>query len=87
VLGDFPLNPILPAADGARAANFSVTGIEGLIEELERRGVDLLVPEPSSFRGVGGEVSGFVTDYGPVKSAMFRDSEGDVLAINEIGEL
>jgi predicted enzyme related to lactoylglutathione lyase len=133
VLGDYPLNPILPAADGARAENFyrdvlelhqvsppgadpmlfeagdgtkvaltelpdrkppdyplisfTVRGIEGLVAELERRGVDLLVPEASSFRGVGGEVGGFITDYGPVKSAMFRDSEGNVLAINEIGEL
>jgi hypothetical protein len=65
----------------------TVRGIEGLVAELERRGVDLLVPEASSFRGVGGEVGGFITDYGPVKSAMFRDSEGNVLAINEIGEL
>jgi catechol 2,3-dioxygenase-like lactoylglutathione lyase family enzyme len=133
VLGDFPLNPILPAADGARAEDFhrdvlglhqvsppgvdpmlfeagdgtkivltelpdrkppdypmisfTVSGIEGLVEELERRGVDLLVPEPSSFRGVRGEVSGFITDYGPVKSGMFSDSEGNVLAINEIGDL
>jgi catechol 2,3-dioxygenase-like lactoylglutathione lyase family enzyme len=133
VLGDFPLNPILPATDGARAEafyrdllelrqvsevgadpmlfeagdgtrialtelpdrrppdypmiSFTVRGIESLVDELERRGVELLIPEPSSFRGLGGEVNGFITDYGPVKSVMLRDSEGNVLAINEIGEL
>jgi hypothetical protein len=33
---------------------------------------------------VEGEIAGFITDYGAVKSAFLRDSEGNVLALNEV---
>jgi catechol 2,3-dioxygenase-like lactoylglutathione lyase family enzyme len=64
--------------------SFLVTGIERIVEELRGRGVEFLAPETSTFAGVAGTVSGYVTDYGPVRSAMLRDSEGNVLALNEL---
>jgi hypothetical protein len=64
--------------------SFTVTGIEGLVAELSSRGVEFLDPGSSSFQGVEGSIEGAITDYGPVKSAMLRDSEGNILALNEI---
>jgi catechol 2,3-dioxygenase-like lactoylglutathione lyase family enzyme len=64
--------------------SFLVEDIEGLVAELERRGVELVTPEASSFQGVAGRIAGHVIDYGAVKSTWFRDSEGNVLALNEI---
>ena len=43
---------------------------------LEARGVAFEDPDASSFQGREGVVAGHVTDYGPVKSAWFRDSRG-----------
>jgi catechol 2,3-dioxygenase-like lactoylglutathione lyase family enzyme len=64
--------------------SFLVEDIEGLVAELERRGVELVAPQGSSFQGVAGRIAGPVIDYGAVKSAWFRDTEGNVLAMNEI---
>jgi catechol 2,3-dioxygenase-like lactoylglutathione lyase family enzyme len=64
--------------------SFLVEGIEGLVDELEARGVAFERPDSSSFQGRAGEIGGHVIDYGPVKSAWFRDSEGNILALNEI---
>jgi catechol 2,3-dioxygenase-like lactoylglutathione lyase family enzyme len=64
--------------------SFLVEDIETLVAELERRGVEFLAPEGSSFQGVAGRIAGHVIDYGTVKSTWFRDSEGNVLAMNEI---
>jgi catechol 2,3-dioxygenase-like lactoylglutathione lyase family enzyme len=67
--------------------SFRVTGIEELVRELEARGVTFEMPAPSSFQGQPGEAAGAVMDYGPVRSAMFKDTEGNVLALNEIADL
>jgi catechol 2,3-dioxygenase-like lactoylglutathione lyase family enzyme len=64
--------------------SFLVEDIEGLVAELARRGVEFVAPEESSFQGVAGRIAGHVIDYGAVKSTWFRDSEGNVLAMNEI---
>jgi catechol 2,3-dioxygenase-like lactoylglutathione lyase family enzyme len=64
--------------------SFLVEDIEGLVAELERRGVAFVAPDGSSFQGVAGRIAGHVIDYGAVKSTWFRDSEGNVLAMNEI---
>lgn len=130
LLGDHPLNPILPATDGDRArafyrdvlglellsgptddpialragngslivvseipdrtpppypvVSFLVTGIEGLVDELTARGVEFLPPGAGSFAGVPGVRRDRIMDFGAVKSAFLRDSEGNVLALNEI---
>jgi catechol 2,3-dioxygenase-like lactoylglutathione lyase family enzyme len=64
--------------------SFLVEGIEALVAELERRGVEFVAPDASTFRGVTGEIAGHVIDYGAVRSTWFRDSEGNILALNEI---
>src|SRR4051794_4901392 len=63
---------------------FLVTGIDELVRGLTERGAAFLDPRPSSFAGVEGVIDGYVIDFGPVKSAWLRDSEGNVLALNEI---
>lgn len=63
---------------------FMVSGIEQLVAELAARDVGFLEPGVSSFRGRVGSVDGAITDYGPVKSAWLRDSEGNILALNEV---
>lgn len=130
MLGQFFVNPVLPAQDGDRARafyrdvlglrmlsgptddpmmfeagsgsavvvteipdrrpvdypviSFLVTGIEDLVAGLGARGVAFRTPEASTFAGVAGAVSGYVIDYGPVRSATFTDTEGNVIALNEI---
>lgn len=130
LLGDHPLNPILPAQDGDRArahyrdvlglellsgpdedpmmfragngslvvlsempdrtpppypvVSFLVTGIEQLTDELAARGVEFRPLGTGSFAGVEGRHRGRVMDFGAVKSSWFHDSEGNVLALNEI---
>src|SRR5688500_5759164 len=64
--------------------SFLVRGIEALVAELGARGVEFVPPGSSSFQGVEGTVTGAITDYGPVKSVWLRDSEGNLLALNEI---
>lgn len=130
LLGDHPLNPILPAQDGDRArtfyrdvlgltllsgpgqdpmmfqagngslivlsempdrtppsypvVSFMVTGIEQLTEELAARGAEFGPLGAGSFAGVEGVNRGRVMDFGAVKSSWFQDSEGNMLALNEI---
>ncbi|HEX4212887.1 MAG TPA: VOC family protein [Candidatus Dormibacteraeota bacterium] len=64
--------------------SFLVNDIEGVVRELRSRGVEFRNYGSTSFQGQEGVVDGDVTDYGPVKSAWFRDTEGNVLALNEI---
>jgi predicted enzyme related to lactoylglutathione lyase len=64
--------------------SFMVTGIEGLVAELKARGVSFQTPGSSSFQGQQGVVSGDITNYGPVMSACFKDSEGNILALNQV---
>ena len=131
MLGNFPLNPVLPAQNGDRARAFSrdvlgltllsgpdddpmmfragvgttivltelpdrvpppfpmisfmVTGIEELVEALAARGAQFRPLDPAaSFAGTSGVARGAVMDFGPVKSAFLVDTEGNVLALNEI---
>jgi catechol 2,3-dioxygenase-like lactoylglutathione lyase family enzyme len=69
---------------GYATVSFLVTGIEALVAELGARGVEFAAPDSSSFQGVEGAVTGAVVDYGRVKSVWLRDSEGNLLALNEI---
>jgi catechol 2,3-dioxygenase-like lactoylglutathione lyase family enzyme len=63
---------------------FLVTGIDDLVRGLLERGVEFVEPQAASFAGVGGTIDGFVIDFGPVRSTWLRDSEGNVLALNEL---
>jgi hypothetical protein len=57
---------------------------EQLISALTDRGVEFLDPQPGSFAGTEGVIDGYVIDFGPVKSTWLRDSEGNILALNEL---
>jgi catechol 2,3-dioxygenase-like lactoylglutathione lyase family enzyme len=65
--------------------SFLVEGIEALVEELKARGASFeALPGAASFAGRAGALQGEVTDFGAVKSAWLRDSEGNLLALNEL---
>ena len=64
--------------------SFLVEGIEELVQELATRGVEFVAPDSSSFQGQAGTVAGNIVDYGPVRSAWLKDSEGNILALNEL---
>lgn len=130
MLASFPLNPILPAQDGARAeafyrdvlglrqlspvgadpmafaagngsmvvlselrdreppsypvVSFLVEGIDDVVRGLADRGVEFVVPDGGRFAGVEGVREGDVVDFGAVRSTWVRDSEGNLLALNEL---
>jgi catechol 2,3-dioxygenase-like lactoylglutathione lyase family enzyme len=63
---------------------FLVTGIDEVVAGLIDRGVEFVDPAPASFAGREGVIAGMVIDFGPVRSAWLRDSEGNVLALNEL---
>lgn len=69
---------------GHPVVSFLATGIESVVTDLAARGVEFLDPPTSTFAGRAGTVTGAVVDYGTVRSALFRDSEGNVLALNEV---
>jgi predicted enzyme related to lactoylglutathione lyase len=70
---------------GYPVVSFLVTGIDGIVDGLKARGVEFeILPGASSFQGQEGVAGDAVMDYGPVKSAWFKDTEGNVLALNEI---
>lgn len=65
--------------------SFLVEGIDDLVEQLEGRGATFQpLPGAASFAGREGHSHGAVMDFGPVKSAFLRDSEGNLLALNEL---
>ena len=65
--------------------SFLVTEIEGLVEQLRSRGAGFeSLPDASSFAGQVGTRAGDVIDFGPVKTAWLKDSEGNLLALNQI---
>jgi hypothetical protein len=41
-------------------------------------------PQPASFQGTEGVIEGAIIDFGPVRSTWLRDSEGNLLALNEL---
>jgi hypothetical protein len=63
---------------------FLVEDIDDLVRGLATRGVEFVVPDADSFAGVKGERTGHVLDFGAVKSTWLRDSEGNLLALNEL---
>lgn len=62
------------------AAGWLVEDIEQAVEELERRGVEF---EHYDLPGLKTDERG-IAELGGVKSAWFKDSEGNTLAINEL---
>jgi len=54
------------------------------VAELKARGVSFEKPGSSSFQGQRAVAGEEIADYGPVKSAWSKDSEGNILALNEI---
>lgn len=64
--------------------SFTVSGIEQVVAGLEARGLRFEPPEASTFQGQAGEIHGPVMDYGPVRSAWFKDTEGNWIALNEM---
>jgi hypothetical protein len=50
---------------------------------LNRFYVNPILPAPASFAGVEGKASGDVMDFGTAKSAFLKDSEGNLIALNE----
>ena len=63
---------------------FLVQGIEDIVGALEDRGVEFVAPDAASFAGVEAVRRGHVLDFGAVRSTWLRDSEGNVLALNEL---
>lgn len=60
--------------------SFEVTEIEKLVEELKGKGVSF---EEYDMPGLKTENS--IADQGPVKAAWFKDSEGNLIGINQVG--
>jgi hypothetical protein len=63
---------------------FLVEDIDEVVRALAERGVDFVPPAGASFAGEEGRVEGQVVDFGPVRSTWLRDSEGNLLALNEL---
>ncbi|WP_181038830.1 VOC family protein [Arthrobacter sp. Y81] len=64
--------------------SFMVEDIENLVKELKARGARFQPPGAGSFAGVEGQAEGEVMDFGAVKSAFLQDTEGNVIALNEM---
>jgi catechol 2,3-dioxygenase-like lactoylglutathione lyase family enzyme len=65
--------------------SFLVRDIDHVVAGLEARGARFQpLPEEASFAGRPGRASGHVMDFGPVRSAFVLDSEGNLLALNEV---
>ena len=63
------------------AAGFTVKGIESVLEDLRSRGV---VFEEYDFGEMGSTENGLMT-MGNVKAAWFKDSEGNIVELSEVG--
>lgn len=61
-----------------------VTGIEQVVRGLECAGVIFEQPGASTFQGQAGAAVGSIVDYGPVRSAWLKDTEGNCIALNEV---
>jgi catechol 2,3-dioxygenase-like lactoylglutathione lyase family enzyme len=64
--------------------SFMVEDIEALVQELKARGATFQQPAAGSFGGVEGKADGDIMDFGAEKSAFLKDSEGNVIALNEM---
>jgi catechol 2,3-dioxygenase-like lactoylglutathione lyase family enzyme len=63
---------------------FLVEGIDAVVRGLAELGVEFVPPVGQSFGGAEGRLEGHVVDFGPVRSTWLRDSEGNLLALNEL---
>jgi predicted enzyme related to lactoylglutathione lyase len=63
--------------------SFMVTGIADIVDSLKARGASFQPPVAASFAGVEGRVVGDIIDFGQAKSALLKDPEGNVIALNE----
>jgi hypothetical protein len=65
--------------------SFLVERLEALVEQLKARGATFeQLPGSTSFAGQAGARDGEVMDFGVVKSAFLKDTEGNLLALNEL---
>ena len=65
--------------------SFLVRDIDRVVTELAERGAAFEpLPDSAAFAGQVGESRGVIMDFGPVRSAFVRDSEGNLLALNEM---
>jgi catechol 2,3-dioxygenase-like lactoylglutathione lyase family enzyme len=65
--------------------SFLVERIEDVVEGLKARGATFqALPGSTSFAGQAGVADSEVTDFGAVKSAFVKDTEGNLLALNEL---
>jgi hypothetical protein len=55
-----------------------------LVTGLAERGVEFVDPQRASFQGAEGVIEGAVINFGAVKSTWLRDSEDNILALNEV---
>jgi predicted enzyme related to lactoylglutathione lyase len=61
------------------AAGFNVKDIESLVKNLEANGVKFEDYDMPQLKTVN-----HIADYGNVKSAFFKDTEGNILALNQM---
>lgn len=71
---------------GYPVVSFMVSDIEQLVTDLLARGATFHDPGTArgTFQGRVGRADGIITDYGPVRTAVVIDSEGNMLALNQI---
>jgi catechol 2,3-dioxygenase-like lactoylglutathione lyase family enzyme len=58
--------------------HFEVTGLEGLIQDLESRGVEFLDYDEGPLK-----TTNHIAQLGPAKGAWFRDPDGNILGLRE----
>jgi len=70
-------------AEGTKAehtvAGFIVDDVEALVKELKAKGVAF-----ENYDQPGLKTVDHIASFGPVKSAWFKDSEGNILALNQM---
>jgi hypothetical protein len=64
--------------------SFLVEGIDDIVRDLADRGVEFVALDVTSFAGVEGIRDGHIIDFGVVRSTWLRDSEGNLLALNQL---
>lgn len=64
--------------------SFSVRGIEKLVTGLKERGASFVPLGAGQYAEDNGPKVPEVANFGPVKAAFLRDSEGNVLALNQV---
>ena len=74
---------LFPSPNAGKAvttyAGWEVTGIEGIVKDLQSKGVKFEEYDTPEYKTVNG-----IADFGPAKVAWFKDSEGNTLAISQM---